>query len=53
MSCLESKKASLVEHVLLECDIIGKILQAEKQPTLQIDCDKVPFLQYLQLLVSQ
>ncbi|KAI0507401.1 hypothetical protein KFK09_013526 [Dendrobium nobile] len=40
VSCLESKKASLVEHVLHECDIVGKILQVEKQPALQIDCNK-------------
>ncbi|KAL0917326.1 hypothetical protein M5K25_012381 [Dendrobium thyrsiflorum] len=40
VSCLESKKASLVEHVLHECDIVGKILRVEKQPALQIDCNK-------------
>lgn len=40
VSCLESKKASLVEHVLYECDIVGKILGAERQPTLALDCNK-------------
>ncbi|XP_020584830.1 serine/threonine-protein phosphatase 6 regulatory subunit 3 [Phalaenopsis equestris] len=40
VSCLESKKASLVEHVLLECDIVGKILRAERQPALRVHCDK-------------
>ncbi|PKA53568.1 hypothetical protein AXF42_Ash009064 [Apostasia shenzhenica] len=33
-SCLESKSAFLVEHLLHDCDIVGKILGAEKQPTL-------------------
>lgn len=39
-SCLESKKAVLVEHLLHECDIVGKILAAEKQSTLSTDCKK-------------
>ncbi|KAG0492483.1 hypothetical protein HPP92_005881 [Vanilla planifolia] len=39
-SCLESKKTSLVEHLLHDCDIVGKILGAEKQPTLSTDCNK-------------
>ncbi|KAL6615464.1 hypothetical protein ACP70R_037734 [Stipagrostis hirtigluma subsp. patula] len=30
VSCLEGKRTELVEHVLNECDIIGKILVAEK-----------------------
>ncbi|XP_062012620.1 uncharacterized protein LOC133729152 [Rosa rugosa] len=40
VSCLESKNAPLVEHLLRECDLVGKILQAEKNSTLSADSDK-------------
>lgn len=40
LSCLESKH-SLVEHLFLDCDLIRKILQAEKIFTLVADSDKV------------
>ncbi|KAK4802144.1 hypothetical protein SAY86_000347 [Trapa natans] len=30
LSCLESKNSSLIKHVLHDCDLIGKILEAEK-----------------------
>ncbi|KAF5736375.1 serine/threonine-protein phosphatase 6 regulatory subunit 2 [Tripterygium wilfordii] len=33
-TCLESKNASLIEHLLQECNLIGKILEAEKNFTL-------------------
>ncbi|KAK8965757.1 hypothetical protein KSP40_PGU010449 [Platanthera guangdongensis] len=39
-SCLETKKASLVKHVLHECNIVGKILEAEIQPTLTLERTK-------------
>ncbi|XP_073008817.1 uncharacterized protein [Typha latifolia] len=39
-SCLESKRALLIEHVLDDCNIIGKILEAEKQSTLPTDSSK-------------
>lgn len=41
VSCLESKNAPLVEHLLRECDLVGKILQAEKNFTLSADGEKV------------
>lgn len=41
VSCLESKRNVLIEHVLNDCNIVGKILEAEKQPTLQSDSTKV------------
>ncbi|CAA2987516.1 serine threonine- phosphatase 6 regulatory subunit 3-like isoform X1 [Olea europaea subsp. europaea] len=33
-SCLESKNNAIVDHILQECNLIGKILQTEKNPTL-------------------
>ena len=41
MSCLESKNSSLLEHLLRDCDFVGKIIQAEKQFTLEADTNKV------------
>ncbi|GKV31615.1 hypothetical protein SLEP1_g40291 [Rubroshorea leprosula] len=40
VSCLESKKAFLVEHLLHECDLVGKILEAEKNFKLTSDLSK-------------
>ncbi|XP_068320292.1 uncharacterized protein [Pyrus communis] len=40
VSCLESKNIPLIEHLLRECDLVGKILQAEKNFTLAADADK-------------
>ncbi|XVF86141.1 hypothetical protein PTKIN_Ptkin18bG0016500 [Pterospermum kingtungense] len=37
LSCLECKNVSLVEHLLRECNLLGKILQAEKNCTLASD----------------
>ncbi|XP_037405757.1 serine/threonine-protein phosphatase 6 regulatory subunit 3-like isoform X1 [Triticum dicoccoides] len=34
VSCLEGKRTELVEHVLNECDIVGKILAADKLSSL-------------------
>ncbi|KAL2557467.1 SIT4 phosphatase-associated family protein [Forsythia ovata] len=33
-SCLESKNNAIVDHILQECNLIGKILQTDKNPTL-------------------
>ncbi|KAK6138098.1 hypothetical protein DH2020_028162 [Rehmannia glutinosa] len=33
-SCLESKRNVVVDHLLLDCNLIEKILQTEKNPTL-------------------
>ena len=41
MSCLESKNSSLVEHLLRDCNLIGKIVEAEKNCTLAADSNKV------------
>ncbi|XP_023517725.1 serine/threonine-protein phosphatase 6 regulatory subunit 1-like isoform X3 [Cucurbita pepo subsp. pepo] len=40
VSCLVSKNSSLVEHVLHECDLVGKILNAEKHFTLPVGPNK-------------
>ncbi|XP_040362946.1 uncharacterized protein LOC112166954 isoform X3 [Rosa chinensis] len=37
ISCLESKNGPLVQHILRECDLVGKILEAEKNFTLAAD----------------
>uniref|UniRef100_A0A5B7A8X9 Putative serine/threonine-protein phosphatase 6 regulatory subunit 3 isoform X3 n=2 Tax=Davidia involucrata TaxID=16924 RepID=A0A5B7A8X9_DAVIN len=39
-SCLESKNNTIVDHLLQECDLIGKILQADKQPILSGDLNQ-------------
>lgn len=48
MSCLESKNASFIEHLLNDCNLVGKILDAETNFTLAADPNKVivifPFL---------
>lgn len=41
LSCLESKNARLTEHLLHECDLVGKILEAENNFTLTNDPNKV------------
>ncbi|KAH7841653.1 hypothetical protein Vadar_032705 [Vaccinium darrowii] len=40
MSCLESKNASFIEHLLKDCNLIGKILEAENNFTLVADPNK-------------
>jgi len=37
VSCLEGKRTELVEHVLKECDIVGKILAADKLSSLSTE----------------
>ncbi|XP_048324155.1 uncharacterized protein LOC107411354 isoform X2 [Ziziphus jujuba] len=39
-SCLESKNDAIVDHLLRECNLIGKILQTDKHPILSADVDK-------------
>ncbi|KAI3466866.1 hypothetical protein Pfo_023529 [Paulownia fortunei] len=40
ISCLGSKNLQFVEHLLCECNLIGKILEAEKNFTLAVDVSK-------------
>ncbi|KAK2448293.1 SIT4 phosphatase-associated family protein [Trifolium repens] len=40
VSCLESKSSSLQEHILRDCDFVGKIIQAEKHLTLEAGTNK-------------
>ncbi|CAI9760066.1 unnamed protein product [Fraxinus pennsylvanica] len=40
VSSLESKNAHFVEHLLQECNLLGKILEAEKNFTLDVDKNK-------------
>ena len=44
VSCLESKNAPLVDHVLRDCNLVGKMLEAEKNYMLVADSNKVVFL---------
>ncbi|WVZ69929.1 hypothetical protein U9M48_018643 [Paspalum notatum var. saurae] len=39
VSCLEGKRTELVEHVLHECDIVGKILVSERLSSLSTESD--------------
>lgn len=41
MSCLETKSDAMVDHLLQECDLIGKFLQTDKSPLISGDNDKV------------
>ncbi|KAK7331266.1 hypothetical protein VNO77_25486 [Canavalia gladiata] len=40
MSCLESKNSSLQEHLLRDCNFVGRIIQAEKHFLLETDGNK-------------
>ncbi|OIT06162.1 PREDICTED: serine/threonine-protein phosphatase 6 regulatory subunit 3 [Nicotiana attenuata] len=40
VSCLESKNVQFVEHLLSDCNLVGKILKAEKNSTLAADPTK-------------
>ncbi|KAK9696989.1 hypothetical protein RND81_08G008600 [Saponaria officinalis] len=40
ISCLENKKSILVEHLLHDCNLVGRILEAEKCPLLSNDPSK-------------
>ncbi|KAL1560505.1 serine/threonine-protein phosphatase 6 regulatory subunit 1-like [Salvia divinorum] len=40
LSCLESKNPQFVEHLLHDCDLVGRILEAEKNFTLTVDTSK-------------
>ncbi|XVE59091.1 hypothetical protein DITRI_Ditri05aG0017300 [Diplodiscus trichospermus] len=37
LSCLESKNDAIVDHLLQECDLIGRFLQTDKHPILSSD----------------
>lgn len=41
ISCLETKGSFLQEHLLRDCDFVGKIIQAEKHVTLEAGTNKV------------
>ncbi|XP_048490870.1 uncharacterized protein LOC104901230 isoform X2 [Beta vulgaris subsp. vulgaris] len=40
LSCFESKSSVLVEHLLHDCDLVGMIMEAEKNPILSSDSSK-------------
>ena len=47
LSCLESKNSQLLDHLLSECNLIGSILEAEKDSILTAaDSDKVKILNW-------
>ena len=41
LSCLESKNDAIVDHLLQECDLIGRFLQTDKHPILSGDSNQV------------
>jgi len=43
VSCLEGKRTELIEHVLNECDIVGKILVAERLSSLSTESNGVSY----------
>ncbi|CAI0397868.1 unnamed protein product [Linum tenue] len=36
-SCLETKSESMIDHLLRECDLVGKLLQTDKNPVISGD----------------
>ncbi|XP_020203887.1 serine/threonine-protein phosphatase 6 regulatory subunit 3 isoform X1 [Cajanus cajan] len=40
ISCFESKNSSLLEHLLRDCDFVGKIIKAERHSTFQVEPNK-------------
>lgn len=40
LSCLEMKSDAMVDHLLQECDLIGKILQTDKNPIISSDLNQ-------------
>ncbi|KAI3983340.1 hypothetical protein MKX01_013407 [Papaver californicum] len=40
LSCLESKDNTIVDHLLQDCDVVGKILQADQSPSLSGGSDQ-------------
>ncbi|XP_073309780.1 uncharacterized protein [Primulina huaijiensis] len=38
--CLESKNSAILDHLFLECNLVGKVLQAEKRPMLSADVNQ-------------
>ncbi|XP_031401300.1 serine/threonine-protein phosphatase 6 regulatory subunit 3-like isoform X2 [Punica granatum] len=39
-SCLESKNESILNHLLQDCDLLGKILQIERHPLISADLNQ-------------
>ncbi|KAK9153471.1 hypothetical protein Sjap_000951 [Stephania japonica] len=40
ISCLESKNVTVVEHLFRDCDLVGKLLEADTNPTVSDDPDQ-------------
>ncbi|KAH7544587.1 hypothetical protein FEM48_Zijuj01G0001600 [Ziziphus jujuba var. spinosa] len=52
VSCLESKNSSLVEHLLRDCNLVGKIVEAEKNFTLAADSSKIADIYMVQFFLQ-
>nr|GMD17582.1 serine/threonine-protein phosphatase 6 regulatory subunit 3-like isoform X1 [Ipomoea batatas] len=39
-TCLESKNSVIIDHLFQECNLVGKMLQTDKQPTLSSDVNQ-------------
>lgn len=44
LSCLETKSDAMIDHLLQECNLIGKILQTDKHPIVSGDSNQQPTL---------
>ncbi|XP_010253686.1 PREDICTED: serine/threonine-protein phosphatase 6 regulatory subunit 3 isoform X2 [Nelumbo nucifera] len=40
LSCLESKNYAIIDHLLRDCNLVGKILQADKNPAIPGDSNQ-------------
>lgn len=52
VSCLEGKRTELVDHVINECDIVGKILSADKLSSLSTESNGVSYIYAITALTS-
>lgn len=46
-TCLESKNSVIIDHLFQECNLVGKMLQTDKQPNLSSDANQVDISEVL------
>lgn len=42
-SCLESKSNAIIDHVLRDCDLVGRFIQADKNSILSAESNQVNY----------
>ncbi|GER33541.1 SIT4 phosphatase-associated family protein [Striga asiatica] len=50
-SCLESKNSAIIDHLLLECNLVGRILESDRSPNLS--CENNLFIMILCSLMDR